>query len=270
MSFNPGIPNASDLLLQSQSQIRANYQAINQVFNANHSILTSNSNTMGMHSVLTMRPQSMDPSTDSTHVAFYNKLVSSVPELFFRPNSNQTPIQLTYPSISTMGSETLSGIPPISITGITTGATTTINVTSTSGLNTGQQVTFTSIVGTKELNGKTATITVLNGTQFTVPIATTNNWVSGGNVYSLLQYSFVAGPFVVYGGLIKKATQGQTITLAPTSTLLYVGLTGANRSNAGLFVGSSCPTSISGSSFNISYANNFVGTLDVYYLAIGQ
>jgi hypothetical protein len=191
MSYNPAIPQLTDPILQSQAQIRANYQAINVVFSNNH--VPMNENLQGMHAVLTMRPQSGDPTTDSTHVALYNKLDgSSIPELFFRPNSNQTPIQLTYPSLST-----------------------------TSG--------------------------------------------------AAQQYSFVAGPFVVYGGKITNATKGQVVTLSPSTTLLYVGLTTANFLGSPTSIPQAVPTSISGSSFTIQFQTQVAGTtLDVYYLAIGM
>lgn len=195
MSYNSNIPLGTDPILQSQAQIRANFQSINNVFSNNHFPLNGDPEFQGMHVVLTMRPQNVtDPSTDATHVAFYNKLVSTIPQLFFRPNSNQTPIQLTYQSINT---------------------------------------------------SKT----------------------------SPQQYSFVAGPFVVYGGKIHNPTNGQTVTLTPTTTLLYVGLTSANVVFKGANVLAAIPTSISGSSFNISYsgtAASVITSLDVYYLAIGM
>src|SRR4029077_18551507 len=101
LAYNPNIPQVTDNRTQSAGQILANFQTINRVFADNHIALTVTDNVPGRHSVLTMRPQSVDPTTTANNVALYNKIVSSVPELFFRPNNNQTPIQLTYPSIST-------------------------------------------------------------------------------------------------------------------------------------------------------------------------
>lgn len=144
-----------------------------------------------MHTVLTLRPQIGDPTTLANQTALYNKLDGSGnPEIFYRPNNNQTPIQLTYPSLNT-----------------TQGAA--------------------------------------------------------------QQYSFVAGPFVIYGGIIKNATNGQTITLTPVTTLLYVGLTSANVVPKGLLSLSSVATNISGNSFVISYSAPSITSTDVYYLAIG-
>jgi len=81
------------------------------------------------------------------------------------------------------------------------------------------------------------------------------------------QFSFVAGPFVVYGGIIKNPANGDTVTLSPSTTLKYVGLTSANvTANSNLVT--SAATSISGSSFTINFQN--ATKIDIYYLAIGQ
>ena len=193
MSYNPAIPQVTDPLLQSQAQLRANFQVINTIWANNHFILTSNNETQGLHTVLTMNAQMTAPVTDATHVAFYNALVGGTPELFFAPNNAQTPIQLTYPSISTATNSTT-------------------------------------------------------------------------------QYTFSAGPFIIYGGLIVNPTNGQTVTLTPNSTLLYVGLILSDYQGSPLVIATAIPTNITGSSFNISYANNIIaGTLfNVYYLAIGM
>lgn len=99
MSYSTSIPNASDPRAQSQSQLLANFQALNSVWAVNHSNLTGDA-PQGRHDVLTIRSQTVDPTTSASQVALYNKVVSSIPELFFRPKSNGTPIQLTYPSQS--------------------------------------------------------------------------------------------------------------------------------------------------------------------------
>jgi hypothetical protein len=271
LSYSSGIPNGTDALVVSQGQIRANYQAINNVFSNNHFVLTGNNNFLGMHTFLRMVKQGSDPTTDATHIAFYNKLVSSIPALFFAPNSAQPVIQLTYPSISTYGSPATSGLSFSSISGITNGSTTTITTSAAHNLNIGQQVIFTGIVGTTELNDVQATVvTTPTGSSFTISVATTNPWSSGGKVLNLLQWSFVAGPFVVYGGLIKSAISTQTITLTPTTTLKYVGLTTANVLPVFLGVVTAAATNITGSSFTISCQTAVSGKIDVYYLAIGQ
>lgn len=189
LSYNANIPVSSDLTVASQAQIRGNFQAINQAFSNNHAALTGN-NSQGQHIVMTMQPQTADPTTLATQTALYNKLVTSVPNLFWRPQTNATPIQLTYPSIST---------------------------------------------------GTAAT-----------------------------QYSFVAGPFVIYGGLISAATNGQLVTLSPATTLIYVGLTVANVTPTNLNINAAVATNVAAASFRIAFDVTASTTHDIYYLAVGK
>lgn len=107
MSFNPNIPQISNFLALSQKQILANFQAINNSFVQDHVALGLEN--QGMHDVLTLRPQSGDPTTTTTESALYNKLVSTVPQAFFRPSSNQTPIQLSNSNISTLATGGING-----------------------------------------------------------------------------------------------------------------------------------------------------------------
>lgn len=93
------------------------------------------------------------------------------------------------------------------------------------------------------------------------------------DVYYPQQYSFMAGPFTIYGGVVHTPTVGQNVPLTPSSTLLYVGLTVGNSTNdiGKPIVSAAVPTNISGSSFDIGY-QTFAGSpkFDVYYLAIGK
>lgn len=178
-------------MIKSQRQIRANYQAINQVFSENH--VAMNQEFQGMHNSLTFRIQA-NPTTSATQIALFTKLVNSAPMLFFAPSSSQTPIQLTYNSIST-------------------------------------------------------------GLQSTNP-----------NVYKSDQYSFIPGPFIVYGGLITGATNGMTKTLTPTSTLLFVATQTVFKSAANNEGNS---TNILGSSFTITLGGSSA-TQNIYYFAIGK
>jgi hypothetical protein len=149
-SFNPNIPASSDYMLQSQPQIRANFQAIFAAFAQNHENL--NQPLQGAHDVILFKEKS-DPTTDANQIALYTKPISSLPCLFYRPNSSQDPIQLTYSSIST-------------------------------------------------------------GKDNATP-----------SKYLLQQYSFLAGPFVVYTGIFNDIASGYLATMTPSTTLLYVGLT---------------------------------------------
>ncbi len=202
-AYNPNIPQAGDKRAVSQQQIRTNFQVINSVFSENHESLTSDATIRGMHRVLKLRTQVANPVTSATETAIYQKLVAGVPNLFYRPNNSQTPIQMTYPSI---------------------------------------------------------------GTTTVAP-------------YALRQYSFVAGPFVIYGGLITTPTNGQTVTLVPTTTLLYVGLIVTHFKILIPGPGNAAPPfdaipkNIVGSSFDIAFKTQPVPgsiSFDVYYLAIGQ
>ncbi len=193
MSYSSSIPNASDPRAQSQGQINANFQAINSVWAVNHANLTGEA-TQGQHDVLTFRPESNDPTTTANQVALYNKLVSGIPELFFRPKSNATPIQLTYPTVTT---------------------------------------------------GVTAQ-----------------------------QQSFVAGPFIIYAGFLRPVggiTNGQVVTLANGTTLLYVNVTQAVATSTNVVTSVIANTyNTPANSFTIRFvANPTIKIPVLYYFAIG-
>lgn len=188
MAFNPNIPLVTDQILISYKQLKNNFQAINNAFVANHIGLTQDATISGMHSTLDCRPQTGDPTTSSTQIALYNKLVNSIPELFFRPPSDGTPIQMTYPSIKIDGSSN--------------------------------------------------------------------------------QYSFIAGPFIVYGGTLTGPTNGQVITLTPGTTLLYVDLIAiapVNPQNAGYAI----PTALNTPANSFTFTAPQTVVSNWYYFAIG-
>lgn len=81
-------------------------------------------------------------------------------------------------------------------------------------------------------------------------------------------YSFIAGPFVVYMGKVTNPLNNALVTLTPITTLRYVGLSVSNFK--GTVVSSVAATNISGNSFNIEYQAQIGSTRDVYYLAIGN
>lgn len=196
MSYNTTIPQAASKRVISQRQIQANYTAIFNAFAKNHSAL-GNSDTQGQHNLLILRPQTLDPTTTATQVAAYNRLVSTIPNLFFRPNNSQTPIQMTYPSIKV-------GLQP-----------------------------------------------------------------SPPNTYFPDQYSFVAGPFVFYAGVIPNVGPNQLVTLLPVTTLRFVGVTVRNFASVGTVSNSVAATNISANTFRINFQAG-TATRDVYYIAIGN
>jgi len=190
MSYNANIPLITDPILQSAKQIKSNFQAINSAFSNNHVGLTQDSEFAGMHNVMTMRPQGADPVTSIDEVALYNKLVSSIPELFFRPNSIQNPIQMTFSSIKADSTNT--------------------------------------------------------------------------------QYSFIAGPFIVYGGFLPATPNNFVVNLTPGTTLIYVDLTAASKFSDKDVPIMPAPQNVVGNSFTVTFSS-LAGTekLDVYYFAIG-
>lgn len=191
------MPTTSNKTLQSYSQLRANFQAINKAFAENHVGLTKDESVGGMHNLLNLQVVT-DPTTSATQIALYNKLVSSIPELFFMPSSSQTPIQMTYPSIQT-------------------------------------------------------------GLQSTEP-----------DVYYPQQYSFVAGPFIIYGGLFSAITSGTSKTLSPGTTLLHVDLTvQSGPFSLGNLNNTAVATSISGMSFTVNYSSSIPSPQNIYYFAVG-
>jgi hypothetical protein len=197
MSYNPSIPLGTDPMIKSQKQIRANYQAITAVFAENH--IKLNQEFQGRHQSLTFRIQP-DPTTTAAQIALYTKLIVGSPALFFRPSSNQTPIQLTYSSIST-------------------------------GLAS-----------------------------------------SNPDVYKTSQYSFVAGPFVIYGGTLLNPSNGDVIPLTPSSTLIYASMTKINDGSIGNTRIGSIGIISGGSSFTVRHlftsVDPFSGLFN--YFAIGK
>lgn len=199
MSYNQNIPVSIDYMVVSRPQIKANFQAINQVFAKNHVNLNSTDpgNLQGMHRVLIFRANAnsaLDPATTVDQVALYTKIIANNAVLFYRPSNNQTPIQLTYPSIST-------------------------------------------------------------GLQSKNP-----------DVWLQRQYTFLAGPFVFYAGLLQ-VTDGTVITLTPVTTLLYVSLT--MLESLGSDKPSAAATNIAANQFTVRYSAGGITPLDVFYIAIG-
>lgn len=95
-------------------------------------------------------------------------------------------------------------------------------------------------------------------------------------IANMQQYTFVAGPFVVYAGKVINPTNGQQVTLSPTTNILYAGLTLANF-GTGQVSFSRTPTATSinspASSFSITYEVHTLAPTPnqvIYYLAIGQ
>jgi len=96
MTFNPNIPQASDLISQSQAQILTNFGQVNTIFDIDH--VTFNNATAanrGKHDKSTYVEQASDPVTSTNEVAVYSKDTGTQPDLFYRPESAGTAVRLT-------------------------------------------------------------------------------------------------------------------------------------------------------------------------------
>ncbi len=131
--------------------------------------------------------------------------------------------------------------------------------------STTQIALFTKISGSPELffmpsNSQTPI-------QLTMSNLSTGLQSTNPDIYLPDQYSFVAGPFIIYGGRINGVTNGQIKVLSPSSTLLYAGVVTIFKDKVGnpqSFVGT-----LTGSSFPI-LINPILTPQDVYYFAIGK
>ncbi len=108
MSFNPAIPSRGDFLALSQKQLLSNFTSMYNAFLVDHVSLTAVDNA-GMHNSITFRAQGGNPTTTPFQSAIYTKLISTVPQLFWRPNSDQTAIQLTNSNLNTLQTGAPSG-----------------------------------------------------------------------------------------------------------------------------------------------------------------
>lgn len=105
------------------------------------------------------------------------------------------------------------------------------------------------------------------------PIQLTNSTLLTGlqstnpDIYLPEQYSFIPGPFIIYGGKIIGATNTQVKVLSPSSTLLYAGVITIFKTAAGN--PQSFTTGLVGSAFTINL-NPPATPQDLYYFAIGK
>jgi hypothetical protein len=118
MSYQPTIPQATDQLSQSQSDIQGNFEAIQAFVDVNH-VDFSDATDMGKHNFVSLVQQASVPATSSTEIALYSQLISGVVTLFLRPANNGTPVAFPFGSTITSG---------------TTGSVTTYTLTLQTGL----------------------------------------------------------------------------------------------------------------------------------------
>lgn len=89
MSYNPNIPNATDLLSNSQSDLKTNFQSLNSIFGNNHYQFSLTDGTQGKHKVIQMLENS-PPSTNVDEGGLYMAVGTNPAEtnLFFRAENS--------------------------------------------------------------------------------------------------------------------------------------------------------------------------------------
>ena len=96
MTYNPNIPQADDLISESQGQILDNFTQLNEVFGKDH--VKYDDATVadrGRHKQSTYTELSADPATLVNENAIYTKDVNAISQLFLRKQSSGTVIQMS-------------------------------------------------------------------------------------------------------------------------------------------------------------------------------
>ncbi len=110
MTFNANIPQATDLISQSQSQIQTNFSQSNTAFGVDHTAFDVVSN-QGKHKKSTYVEQAANPTTAVNEMALFSKDLAGTTTLYLRKESNGTVIQMSGqdPFIAASGSSFLPG-----------------------------------------------------------------------------------------------------------------------------------------------------------------
>ncbi len=113
MTYNAGIPQATDVISESQGQLLTNFTQLNTIFGFDH--VTFNDATAadrGKHDQLTLVQAAGDSATAVDENALYSKNDGGNTRLFFRQENNGTVIQLTGadPVLAAAGSTFLPGL----------------------------------------------------------------------------------------------------------------------------------------------------------------
>ena len=112
MTFNPNIPQSTDIPSQSQAQFLTNFTQLNTVFGQDHVTFNdATSANRGKHDQSTYIDQGSDPATSSNEIALYSKALSGVSTLYMRKESSGTVVQLSGvdPSAASSGTTFLPG-----------------------------------------------------------------------------------------------------------------------------------------------------------------
>lgn len=96
MTYNPSIPQANDIISQSQGQILTNFNQANTIFDVDH--VTFDNATVanrGKHDKSTYVELAADPVTAFNEVAVYSKDTGTQPDVFVRLENNGTVERMT-------------------------------------------------------------------------------------------------------------------------------------------------------------------------------
>lgn len=163
MTYDPNIPQASDLISVSQSQLQTNFSQANSIFNAEH--VAFNNATVanrGKHRAIKMLEQSSTPTTAAGEGAFYTQDSSGTTNLFFRRDSNGSIIQMTN-GLAPVDAETGRTMLPGNLMiqwGVVSGTAPSVSVT----FNTPFAATAYSVVATSRVNVPAGGFRVVNVT----------------------------------------------------------------------------------------------------------
>lgn len=112
MTYNPNIPQTTDIPSQSQGEMLTNFQQLNTVFDVDH--VPFNDGTAanrGKHDQSTYLELALDPTTAANEMAVYCKDNAGSSTLYLRQESNGAVIQMSgaNPTVAASGSTFLPG-----------------------------------------------------------------------------------------------------------------------------------------------------------------
>ena len=129
MTFNPNIPQAANIISQSQGQILTNFNQANTIFDVDH--ITFDAAVVanrGKHDQSTYVELAVDPATALNEVAVYSKNTGTQPEVFYRPELNGTPQRMTGGGITAAAYVSLNGATGAMIAGSNFNVTSTLKL----------------------------------------------------------------------------------------------------------------------------------------------
>jgi hypothetical protein len=94
ITYYQNIPQATDLLSTSQSQILTNFGAINTFVGIDH-IVFSDATNPGKHDKVTLPVRALPPATVAGEIALYSKAIAGVSYLFYRQDGLLPEFRLT-------------------------------------------------------------------------------------------------------------------------------------------------------------------------------